>query len=248
MKVAVLLTQWKRNNLKIQLEQIKKQTMKPDIIIVFQNENHINVDYLKDEYDFIHVKSSFNTKYFGRFSYLLNINVDYCIVMDDDIVPGKNCIKNYIEQCIRTNGIIGGNGRIGLLSPLYCGDGPHYDGCNRFSSKLTHPNDVGIRTQTKVDFVGHMWCFKKDWLYNMFSVEPYTMDTGEDMHFCFSCKVFGNINSYVAEHKTNDDMSDIAFNKLAADEHASWRTTKMSLRKSVEKYWVDLGLKYITEN
>ena len=51
MKVAVLLTQWKRNNLKIQLEQIKKQTMKPDVIIVFQNENHINVDYLKDEYD-----------------------------------------------------------------------------------------------------------------------------------------------------------------------------------------------------
>ena len=40
----------------------------------------------------------------------------------------------------------------------------------------------------KVDFVGHLWCFKKDWLYYMFSIKPFTFDTGEDMHLCFTSK------------------------------------------------------------
>ena len=68
------------------------------------------------------------------------------------------------------------------------------------------------------------------------------------MHFCFSCKLFGGINSYVGEQNNTNDSCDIAMNKLAEDEYASWRTTKMSLRKAVEQYWINKGLKYITNN
>ena len=100
MKIGLVLTQWKRNNLKYQLDSIYKQTLKPHYIVVFQNENHVDISDLKKQYNFIHVKSDYNTKYFGRFSYFFTLPVDICIVMDDDIIPGKNCIKNYIEQCI----------------------------------------------------------------------------------------------------------------------------------------------------
>ena len=248
MTLAVLLTQWKRNNLENQLKSIINQTIKVDYIIVFQNENHVNIDHLKNKYKFIHVKSDYNTKYFGRFAYLFSIPSDICIVMDDDILPGPNCIKNYVDQCIKKNGIIGGNGRIGLLSDKYCDKGKHYDGCNRFSSSLKHPIDYGLRKGVQVDFVGHLWCFKKEWLHYMFAMKPYTYDTGEDMHFCFSCKLFGGIHSYVGEQNNTNDSCDIAMNKLAEDEHASWRTTKMSLRKAVEQYWIDKGLKYIDNN
>ena len=47
MKVAVVLTQWKRPHLDAQLFQMNKQTMKPDYIIVFQNENHVDIAPLK---------------------------------------------------------------------------------------------------------------------------------------------------------------------------------------------------------
>jgi len=248
MKIAVLLTQWKRNNLEKQLISILNQTIKIDFLIVFQNENHVNIDHLKSKYNFIHVKSDYNTKYFGRFSYLFSIPSDICFVMDDDIIPGNNCVKNYVNQCIEKNAIIGGNGRIGLLSDKYCNKGKHYDGCNRFTSSLIHPIDCGVRKGIKVDFVGHLWCFKKEWLHYMFAVKPYTYDTGEDMHICFSSKLLGGIESYVGEQKNNDDNCDSTMNRLAADEHASWRTTKMSLRKEVEQYWIDKGLKYIDNN
>ena len=95
MKIGVLLTQWKRHHLEKQLVQIYNQTIRPDYIIVFQNENHVDITELKKKYNFIHVKSDYNTKYFGRFAYFFSIPVDICIVMDDDIIPGINCIKNY---------------------------------------------------------------------------------------------------------------------------------------------------------
>lgn len=79
----------------------------------------------------------------------------------------------------------------------------------------------------------------------MFSTKPYTYDTGEDMHLCYSCKVFGNIPSYVAEHKNIDECSDITMNRLADDIVSSFKTTNPELRKAVESYWVNKGLKLI---
>ncbi len=235
-KTLVLLTQYKRDNLEMQLNSIYNQTLKPDYIIVFQNENHKDISYLKDKYNFIHVKSDYNTKYFGRFAYCLTFDVDYCFILDDDIIPAKNCLKTYLEECIQLNAIIGGNGRIGQL--------------NSKSHILNHPSDVGIRNKsTLVDFVGHLWCFKKDWLYYMFSIKPYTYNTGEDMHFSFSSKVLGNINSYCSKQDNIEDISDITINRLAVDNHSSFLTMNPELRKSVEQYFIDnYGLNMIEHN
>ena len=235
MTLAVVLTQWKRNTLEQQLQQIQNQkNITIDYLIVFQNENHHDISHLKTRYNFIHIKSDFNTKYFGRFAYLFTVPVDICIVMDDDILPGEFCFKNYISQCIEKNAIIGGNGRIGKLSPHI--------------KKLKQPLDIGIRIGLKVDFVGHLWCFKKDWLYYMFGTKPYTYDTGEDMHFCFSAKINGNIDSYVGEQLNQTSRCDLSNNKHAADKFASFRTTKNELRMAVEQYWLNKGLKFIESN
>lgn len=233
-KIGVVLTQWKRNHLEEQLISITKQSIKIDYIIVFQNENHVDItSILKKFNNIIHVKSDYNTKYFGRFSYCFNIPVDICIVMDDDIIPGAKCIENYVTQCLDKNAIIGGNGRIG------------YNNTN----SLKNVCDVGIRQSLLMDFVGHMWCFKKEWLYYMFSSSPYTYDTGEDMHLCYSCKLYGNIDSYVAKHNTMDECSDIAMNNLAMDEFTSFNNKNISqLRRNIENYWISKGLKLIEIN
>ena len=233
MKVGLLLTQWKRPYLERQLKAIDAQTLKPDYIIVFQNENHVDISSLKDKYNFIHVKSDYNTKFFGRFAYFFTLPVDICIVMDDDIVPAVGCIENYVTQCNEKNAIIGGNGRIGLL--------------NLSRNKLTHPPECGPRRGIKVDFVGHLWCFKKEWLHYMFGVAPCTYDTGEDMQLCFSAKLNAGIESYVGAQQKNNGC-DSTKNGLAADKYASFRTTSSELRKSVEQYWLDKGLKLITKN
>lgn len=225
MKFLVVLTQYKRSHLKNQLDAISKQTLKPDHLIVFQNENHVDITPLKLKYNFIHIKSDYNTKFFGRFAACLTFDVDLCIVMDDDIIPGKNCLQNYTSECIRMNSIMGGNGRIAQINP---------------NKGLCVPPDTGIVNETTlVDFVGHLWCFKKDWLYYMFSIKPSTYDTGEDMHLCFSSKIKGSVKSYVCKRPRVEDSCDTSLNKYAVDSYSSYRTTSRDLRKSVEKYFVD---------
>ena len=233
MKTLLVLTQYKRNNLKKQLDSVKNQSLKPDYVVVFQNENHKDISELKKEYEFIHMKSDYNTKYFGRFAACFTYPVDMCIIMDDDIIPGNKCFENYIDECIKLNGIIGGNGRIGYNN----------------KNILKRPGDTGNRPEsTLVDFVGHLWCFKKEWLHYMFSIKPYTYDTGEDMHFCYSSKILGNISSYVGKQIGNG-LSDTTNNRLAADEFASFKTTSSDLRKSVENYFIkNFDLKLIENN
>ena len=227
MKFCVLMTVYKRNYIEKQLEAVFNQTIKPDYLIVFQNENHISIEHLKSKYNFIHVKSDYNTKFFGRFSYCLNLPVDICIIMDDDIIPAKDCFKNYIEQCIRLNGIIGGNARPINLDT---------ENLEKFNKNY---DEIGIRPSKIVDFVGHLWCFKKDWLHYMFSIKPFTFDTGEDMHLCFSCKIRGNISSYAAEHKNMEEICDTMNSVLSGDEFASYRYTPLDLRLSIPKYFIE---------
>mgnify|MGYP000950759047 FL=1 len=236
MKLLVVLTQYKRNHLEKQIQAINNQTIKPDYLVVFQNENHVDITGLKEKYEFIHIKSDYNTKYFGRFATCFTFPVDICMVLDDDIIPGLNCLKNHMDQCIELNSIIGGNGRIGKNNPN--------------KSKLTHPPDFGRRNNHHlVDFVGHLWCFKKEWLHYMFAIKPFTYDTGEDMHLCFSSKVLGNINSYTAKQCSSDDMSDITNNKLVSDQYSSYKVTSSELRGNVEKYFIENHkLQLIIEN
>lgn len=236
MKFNVVLTQYKRNNLERQLIQIQKQTLQPDYVVVFQNENHVDISTLKSKYKFIHIKSDYNTKFFGRFAACFTFPVDICIVMDDDIIPGINCFQNYINQCVQLNGIIGGNGRFGFN--------------NKQRHNLKYYGDVGIRNESVlVDFVGHLWCFKKECLYSMFSIEPFTYDTGEDMHLCFSNKVKNGIKSYTAKQTSIDDSCDITHNKLAKDVHSSYKICSNELRSNVEKYFMDkYHLELITKN
>ena len=232
---VVILTQFKRENLALQLEAIKNQTKKPDLIIVFQNELHVDIEELKELYDFHHVQNTFNTKYFGRFSYCLNFNANSIIIMDDDIVPGPYCFESYINQMKSLDAIVGGNGRIAEINPN--------------KDKLYHPPDIGIRPKSiLVDFVGHLWCFKHEWIHKMFTIKPLTLQTGEDMHFCFSLKLASNISSYTGSQKSVNECCDTCDNVLGTDDLASYKITKNDTRIDVEKYFANNGLNFIKEN
>ena len=242
--ICVVLTVYKRNHIKDQLCLIRDQTVQPKYIVVFQNGNHVDIEPLKKHFNFIHVKSDFNTKFFGRFSYCLNIPADIFLIFDDDMFPAKKCIQTYVTQCIKLNAIIGGNGGYGHLNKY----SPNNDLQSPNNYTLKPFCDAGFRDNILVDFVGHLWCFKKEWLYYMFSVPPLTYDTGEDMHLCFSSKLLGNIPAYIGKHTIKDEFSDVTNGYYSDDQFASFRKTPKEQRISIEQYWLDKGLKFIEKN
>ena len=232
--LTVLLTVFKRKTLREQLNAILRQTVKPAQIIVFQNERHVRLPIRELRKSGVaYVQNSTNTKFFGRFAHLLTAETEFLAVFDDDVIPGTRCLENYLAQAQAFNGIIGGNGRIGRTNPL--------------KDELIQPTDFGVRPHpTLVDFVGHVWVFKKARLHDMFSIPPVTFATGEDMHLCFASKLRSSTRAYVAAQATLEDSCDVRRNQYADDEIASFRHTPKTERERVEEYFGAQGLKFIT--
>jgi hypothetical protein len=232
--LTVLLTVFKRSTLRLQLEAIWNQTVVPREIVVYHDCSFRRVPKRKLIRRGIQVvENSFNTKFIGRFAYLINAQTEWLAVLDDDIIPGSRCLENYLVQAEQLNAVIGGMGRIART--------------NEYKEQLTQPPDVGVREEpTLVDFVGHMWLFRKKHLFDMFSVAPVTYITGEDMHLCFSAKLRSGTPSYAGGQLNDDESCDTSMNRYAADEHAAYLSTPKSEREAVETYFTEMGLRFIT--
>lgn len=232
--LTVLLTVYKRKTLRLQIEALARQTVAPTHIVVYHDEAHRRIPkqwLVKNGFGV--TENSYNTKFHGRFAALLNASTEWVTVLDDDIIPGPSCLENYLNQAQSLDAIVGGMGRIARTNPA--------------REALTQPVDVGLRERPElVDFVGHMWLMSKSNLFDMFSYEPVTWDTGEDMHLCFASKLRSGTPSYAAAQPTEESSCDVSMNKYADDDFAAYKTMPKTEREKVENYFSGLGLEFIT--
>ena len=95
--ITVILNAYKRtNHINNQLSAIKAQSIRPNEIILWQNNSSKN-EILKLQNDIKHIYSSYNFGVWARFSAALNSKNEYVCVFDDDTIPGKNWLKNCLE-------------------------------------------------------------------------------------------------------------------------------------------------------
>jgi len=225
--VSVILTVWKRKNLKEQLKRIYAQTVEIADVYVYQNESHFDISKLKRKFKFKHVHSKdVNFKFHGRFTLPLLLDTKYTAIFDDDTMPNPKWIEHGIEWSKKENAIVGANGRnFKTEEPAGLCDGVH--------------NDELI----EVDIVGHCWIFRTEWIHNMWREKASTYLTGEDIHFCAASKIHSNIKSIVPPQPENDPIVwGDAKPDLGSDEHATWRRSfHTPERIAAYEYWVSKG-------
>ena len=222
--INVILTVWKRNNLELQLKAIQQQTANVNEIYVYQNESHVDIEHLKEKYKFNHIHSKdVNFKFHGRFTLPLLFDTEYTAIFDDDTIPNSKWLEHCKNLCDEKNCIVGANCRNYNRTGYGCGDG-----------KTEH---------IKCDIVGHCWFFKTEWIHYMWRENPPTYDNGEDIHFCSSCKIHGNIDSYFPSQSPDEpEVWGDMLQNLGADEHATWRKSNHDdFRWSLYDYWIDKG-------
>jgi hypothetical protein len=56
----------------------------------------------------------------------------------------------------------------------------------------------------RVDYVGHAWFFKREWLSHLWREKPPTWDNGEDIHFSYTAQKYGGIQTYCPPHPPED--------------------------------------------
>lgn len=223
-----ILTVYKRPYTEEQIQCILKQTV-PSNLIIWQNGDFIDISPLKDKYNFIHVHSNHNYKFHGRFTIPLLLNTKYVCIFDDDTMPKSKWLEKCRRSCEEKNAIIGRNGR--NIRTLSRQEGPVPKGAD-----------------LKVDFVGHSWFFKREWIHHMWKEQASTFENGEDIHFCASAKINGDIDSYIAG--SNDPEEQAVQNgkdgSYGNDEFAHYIKNKKNhtpIRRQVWTHWLKKGWK-----
>ncbi len=205
-EVLVILSAYKRNYFLEQIEAIKSQEgVIIKKILVWQNEHHVDVSFLR-EHGVQIFQSDDNCRYHGRFTLpLLYDNIEYTAIFDDDVIPSSKWLSNAIRcaeeyKCIATQ-----NGRNHV--PMF--------GCG----------DTGVQEKDlKVDFGGHSWVFKTEYVRYLWSQKQLSYETGEDLQFCLNAKLHGNIDTYCV--RQNKENCGNLKPRYGGDEFASFRNMK----------------------
>lgn len=187
--ITVILTGYNRpQNIPLQLQALKSQSVKPDDIWLWYNKGSLDQkvpDGVKS------IVCNHNFKFHGRFSAALLAQTKYVAIFDDDTIPGNKWFENCLNTMKTHRGILGSAGvRV---------NGDKYWPNTKFGG-----NGISNSSVEEVDLVGHAWFFEREWLKHLWCEEPFSWENGEDIQFSFLCKKYGDINTYVPPHPTHD--------------------------------------------
>jgi hypothetical protein len=226
-----ILTVYKRDNLRRQVEYLHAQTAKPNNIFVWQNGNHVPLspgDVAKLGARLISSRHV-NWRYHGRFVLPLLLNSEYILMLDDDCFPGPEWVEKALRLCRRRKCIAGARGA------LYTG-GDYYDAV-----------EDPART-TEVDFVGHAWVFRREWISHVWKHRNLRWDNGEDMHISAACKIEKGIRTFVPAVSSFDGVAN-QDKRAGADRHAGYkRPNHHENRMAVMQDWVRRGWVLVDPN
>ena len=216
--ITVILNCYRRPyNLKMQVDAIRAQSVKPVQIWLWINyhEDNKNFDPKTIGVDRV-FKNDYNWKFYGRFAAALLADTEYIAIYDDDTIPGKRWHENCLNTMKTHEGIMGSAGII-LKGNRYI----QHDRCGW----PTQNKEV-----TEVDLVGHAWFFKREWLRYLWQEKPTTWDNGEDIQFGFMAKIHGGIKTYCPPHPPEDyDLhGSVMGNELGIDSKATSNTASVS--------------------
>ena len=216
--ITVILNCYRRPyNLKMQVEALKNQTVKPKQIWLWINYHEDNKDFDPTTLGVDRIfKNDFNWKFYGRFAASLLADTEYIAIYDDDTIPGDRWHENCMDTMKTHEGILGSAGII-LKSSQYI----NHDRCGWPTQNPT---------TTEVDLVGHAWFFKREWLRYLWQEKPVTWDNGEDIQFGFMAKVYGGIPTYCPPHPRDDRglHGSVLGNELGIDNKATSTNSAVS--------------------
>ena len=210
--VSVILTLYKRpENLEIQLNAINNQTLKPKEILLFQDKPASGDEVMLPEeiykkFDNVK-KAASNIGVWGRFDFARQSKSQYVCLFDDDTIPGSQWLENCFDCMQKQEGLYG---TIGILMKKPQ-DYP-------FKNYIRIGWSAPCKKSMKVDFLGHSWFLKKEWLDCMFDdtekLQVYKY-AGEDMTLSAKVKMLCNINTFVPPHPLKNQELWGSLNKYA---------------------------------
>jgi hypothetical protein len=99
------------------------------------------------------------------------------------------------------------------------------------------------RSPEQVDFGGHSWFFKTEIINYMWRNNSRLFFTGEDIEFCASASVYGDIKTVVFGTTDNESMSNVDRYKWGSVEASCQHPLHGSERDKMIRHWIKNGWK-----
>ena len=187
--VAVVLNVFARpQNLTHQITALRGQSVRVSSIHVWANGAEVPGEDLARVDNVVH--SAVNLGVWARFSYALNLQTEFVLLLDDDTVPGSRWIENCLNTMKLREGLLGTRGLRFRSSEAYR---PHVQ--------------IGWQSQNEnveqVHIVGHSWFARREWLGAFWSNIPDGASdrlVGEDINFSYAIQKEFGLNTYVPPH------------------------------------------------
>lgn len=199
--ISVILTLYKRpENLKQQLEAIENQTLKPKEILLYQDGTGDTVkipEEIKDRFNLIEISPE-NKGVWERFRFgMNNAKCEYVCVFDDDTIPGRRWLENCMTQMSKQEGLYV---TIGIVfeNPELCP--------LESNSYFRVGWDGQLDYTAEVDYGGHSWFLKREWLKELFKAPAEIQEykrAGEDMSLSYQLSKIG-VKTFVPPHPRNN--------------------------------------------
>ena len=190
--ITVILNAYRRPyNLKMQVEAIRAQTHPPKNIWLWVNahEEIKGFDFESLDVDRI-IKNDYNWKFYGRFTAALLADTKFVAIYDDDTIPGKKWHQNCLDTMETHEGLLGTHGLT-------------HKSINSWDLLRTGWPSKNEEV-SRVDYIGHCWFFKREWLQYLWREVPPTWDNGEDIQFSYCLQRYAGINTYCPPHPAED--------------------------------------------
>lgn len=194
MKISVIINCFKRyESLKLQIEAIENQTIKPHEIMLWVNASDNFNKFDKSIFNkYRTVISNYNFGVWSRFAHVLNTTGDYVCVFDDDTIPGKKWFENCMNEMQKEEALYGTRGVI-------------FNDYNYSIAKDVGWHSANPETE-QVDIVGHSWFFPRKFITAFWqeATVPNSLLCGEDTHFSYSIQKYLNARTLVPPHPKED--------------------------------------------
>ena len=192
--ITAILNIYRRPELlESQITALQNQTVPPRHIWIWQNKAPEKIK-IKRPPGTVLVKSNFNFLYHGRFALALlaQAYTEYVAIFDDDIIPGTQWLENCLICMEKQPGLYIGTGN--RLLPA------ESEGQKRKWFGWRDPHDE----IEEVDYGGHCWFLKSEWLRYFWGEEQVCWDNAEDIQLSFALQKNGGIHTYAPPHPPDD--------------------------------------------
>ena len=182
--ITAIMSSYERpGNMQRQYNCLQAQSVPPKDILMFHNQGSKGIADLPVKT----IRANHNFLYYGRFAMALLAKTEFVCVFDDDTIPGESWFANCLETMRDHEGLLG---TVGVTI---------YRSGDTFKWKKTgwcKPNQNVV----EVDFVGHCWFFKREWLWALWRESIPCWSNGEDIFFSSMVQKYLGLNTYVPPH------------------------------------------------